>query len=115
MAALSFPMRRRRSLVPSQCPSCRGGREINGVPCRDCSGERREARRQLLPGLLGSLATAAGTAVRWSMSLPGLLGAAGMSVAAGEIIGHVFGHGLTPWVALAVGAGFALRLDWRLS
>jgi hypothetical protein len=46
--------------------------------------------------------------------LPGLAGAAVFSVAAGEIAGHVFGHGLTPWVALGVGGVFALLLDRRI-
>lgn len=46
--------------------------------------------------------------------VPGVAGAALLSVAAGEIAGHVFGHGLTPWVASALGAVFLLVLDRRL-
>jgi hypothetical protein len=46
--------------------------------------------------------------------LPGIGGAAMVSVGAGELAGHVFGHGLAPWVAVAVGGVFALLLDRRI-
>jgi len=58
----------------------------------------------------------AGTAVRITRrplrsaarAAPGLAGAAGIAVGLGQVAGHVFGRGLTWWVALAVGGGFAL-------
>jgi hypothetical protein len=114
MAALSFPVRRRRLLAPSQCPECRGGGEVNGVPCRGCSGRRVQARRQLLPGLIGSLATAAGTAVRWSLTLPGLLGAAGVSYGAGVVVHSVFHQVPVLGVAVLAAGAFGLALDRRL-
>jgi len=46
--------------------------------------------------------------------VPGVAGAAAVSLSAGEFAGHVFGHGLTPWVGLAVGGVFALLLDRRI-
>ena len=46
--------------------------------------------------------------------LPGLAGSLMVSLGSGEFAGHVFGHGLTPWVAVVVGGAFALRLDWRI-
>lgn len=47
--------------------------------------------------------------------VPGTAGAAGLSLAVGEIAGHVFGHGLSPWVALLAGALFCLRIDGRVT
>jgi hypothetical protein len=74
-----------------------------------------EARQRLMI----RVAVAAGTAVRVvrgpARSLPGLGGAAGFSVGVGEIAGHVFGHGLAPWVGLAVGSVFALWLGAELN
>jgi hypothetical protein len=117
-AALRIP------LASLPCPECAGGGEINGVECRGCGGRKRlsaRARRDwraLLrkPALAAATAagTAVGTAAGLSRALPGLGGAAGLSVALGAIAGHVFGHGLTPWVALAAGSVFALALDRRL-
>jgi hypothetical protein len=40
--------------------------------------------------------------------LPGLAGAALVSLGAGMVAGHVFGHGLALWVALALSGGFLL-------
>jgi hypothetical protein len=66
----------------------------------------------------GSLAELAGRATGRVLSLlpavPGVAGAAMVSLAAGEFAGHVFGHGLTPWVAVGVGGVFALLLDRRI-
>jgi hypothetical protein len=61
---------------------------------------------------------AAGAAVGRTLSVlhlvPGVAGGAVVSVGLGEIAGHVFGHGLTPWVALTLGGLFALALDRRI-
>jgi hypothetical protein len=69
-------------------------------------------------GIAGALAAAAGWASGRVLAVrhmvPGVAGAAALSVAAGEVAGHVFGHGLTPWVGLGVGALFALALDRRI-
>lgn len=66
----------------------------------------------------GSVADAAGHATgRFLASLPlvpGIAGAAMISLGAGELAGHLFGRGLTPWVALMVGGVFALLLDRRI-
>lgn len=51
----------------------------------------------------------AGTLIRvLRQVLPGLAGAAALSVGAGELAGHVFGRGLSPWVALVIAGLFAL-------
>lgn len=47
-------------------------------------------------------------------SLPGVAGAAAVSVCAGFAASHVFGHGLAPWVGGLVGGVFALALDRRM-
>jgi hypothetical protein len=67
--------------------------------------ERRPVRRPLV-----TVARWAGTLVRWRVhrALPGLAGAAAVSVGAGELAGHIFGRGLAPWVTLGVGGMFAL-------
>ena len=40
---------------------------------------------------------------------PGLAGAAAIAIGLGQVAGHVFGRGLTWWVALAAGGAFVLR------
>lgn len=47
-------------------------------------------------------------------AVPGLAGAVMISLAAGEFAGHVFGHGLAPWVGIGVGGVFALVLDRKI-
>lgn len=79
---------------------------------------RLRTRLPSFAGLAGVLADAAGTVtgtfLRLKRLVPGLAGGAGLSVGLGEGAGHVFGHGLTPWVALTVAGVFALALDRRL-
>lgn len=55
-------------------------------------------------------AIVAGTLVRWRvhLMLPGLAGAALVSLGAGMVVGHVFGHGLALWAVLALSGGFIL-------
>jgi hypothetical protein len=76
---------------------------------------RRRLRDRLAPT---PLPEAAGHAVGRVLSLlpllPGIGGAAMVSVGSGELAGHVFGHGLAPWVALGVGGVFALLLDRKI-
>jgi hypothetical protein len=76
---------------------------------------RRRLRDWLAPT---PLPEAAGHAVGRVLSLlpllPGIGGAAMVSVGSGEFAGHVFGHGLAPWVAVAVGGVFALVLDRKI-
>lgn len=47
-------------------------------------------------------------------SVPGLAGAALVSLGAGEVASHVFGHGLAPWVTVLVAGGFGLLRDRRI-
>ncbi len=47
-------------------------------------------------------------------SVPGIGGAAAVSAGLGGIAGHLFGHGLTPWVAATVAGVFALMIDRNL-
>ena len=103
------------------CSGCAGGGEVNGLPCAECDGSTRLAlprrRRWRLPSPLkiaDALAVPAGTVVRWSMSLPGLLGAGGISYGLAATV-----HGLVPRVpelaaGLVVAGVFALVLDRRL-
>lgn len=109
------------SLPP--CLSCAGGGEINGLPCRECGGSSRAGvLRRSWRDRLVSLAdkasapvgNAVGTALRWSMSLPGLAGAAGVSYGVAAVA-----HGLVPRIpevpaAVLVAAVFALALDRRM-
>lgn len=50
----------------------------------------------------------AGVTVRVLRALFAPAAAAAVSVGLGELAGHIFGHDLTWWVALAVGGGFGL-------
>ena len=60
-----------------------------------------------------ALAAAAGTAVRWAWGVgPGILGAAGISIAAGGLV-QTFAHQGGVWVAVAVASLFALAIDLR--
>ena len=61
----------------------------------------------------------AGTAVRIlrpaGRILPGLAGAAAVAAGLGEIAGHVFGRGLSPWVACAVAGVFGIRIGSEIN
>lgn len=57
----------------------------------------------------------AGLAVRVLRALFGPAAAAAVSVGLGELAGHIFGRGLTWWVALAVGGGFGLWIASELN
>jgi hypothetical protein len=74
--------------------------------------ERRRVRRPLV-----AAARWTGTAVRWGVhrSLPGMTGAACVSVAAGAIAGHIWHRGLWPWVSLAVAGAFALWIGREMN
>lgn len=103
------------------CPGCAGGGEVNGLPCRDCKGAGRAGRlprslrlRARLAGLPGAAATAAGTAVRWSLSLPGVLGAAGVSYGTAAVVHGVFRQVPELAAGLLVAGVFALALDRRI-
>lgn len=97
---------------------------MNGLPCRECGGSSRagKVRRPSLRVRLAALAdkastpvgSAVGTVLRWSMSLPGLAGAAGVSYGSAAVA-----HGLVHRIpevpaAVLVAAVFALALDRRL-
>lgn len=100
------------------CRDCAGGGDVNGVPC-GCGGSGRKGavrrrRRLSLSSVAGPLADVAGWSVGRVLSLlptvPGVAGAAMVSLGLGELAGHVFGHGLAPWVAITAGGAFALWL-----
>ena len=57
----------------------------------------------------------AGTAVRAARALFGPAAAAAVSAGIGELAGHVFGRGLAPWVALALGGAFGLWMARELN
>jgi hypothetical protein len=54
-------------------------------------------------------------AVTLGRMVPGVAGAAAISVGAGVIVGHVFGHGLALWVGLVVGGVFAVRIGAEIN
>lgn len=114
MAAISLGRRRRVPLVPSQCPSCRGGGEINGTECPDCSPGRSRPSRSWLVAAAAGLAGPAGTAVRWSMSLPGVLGGAGAVYGVAVIVHAVWHQVPALGVAALAAAPFLLVLDRRI-
>jgi len=106
------------------CSECAGGGEINGLPCRVCHGSGRQAAAQLAGwraaarrwslAVAGSAATAAGRAVRWSATLPGLAGAAAVSFGV-AMVAHGVWHALPETgVGLLAGGIFALAADRHL-
>ena len=104
------------------CPGCAGGGEINGVPCRDCGGTTRQRAARRLPVRLRALghswslagAEVAGTLVRWSASVPGVAGAAGVTIGVAMIVNGVFQQVPRAGVALVVGGVFGLLADRRI-
>jgi hypothetical protein len=60
-------------------------------------------------------AVIAGTAVRVLRVLFAPAAAAAVAAGAGEVIGHVFGRGLSGWTALAIGGAFALWISAELN
>jgi hypothetical protein len=116
MTAATAPLR-----LPA-CPGCAGGREINGVVCRDCGGTGRQRAQPRMPAALRALgrrwslagAEAAGTLVRWSASVPGVAGAAGVTIGVAMIVNGVFQQVPRAGVALVVGGVFGLLADRRI-
>lgn len=99
------------------CDDCAGGGEINGLPCRSCKGQRRTGLprpRRLLHGWGLAAAAAAGTVVRWSRSVPGVAGAAGVTIGAAMITHAVWPRIPLLAAALAVGGAFGLLADRQL-
>lgn len=66
--------------------------------------------------LLGAAAVAAGHVLRVSrvplrrgrQAVAGVAGAAAIALGAGELAGHVFGHGIAPWATLLVAGVFSM-------
>jgi len=116
MTAVAAPL-----LLPA-CAGCAGGGEINGLPCRDCGGTGRQRAQRRLPGSLRALgrrwslagAFAAGTLVRWSASVPGVAGAAGVTIGAAMIVHGVFHQVPELGVMAAAGGVFGLLADRQL-
>lgn len=98
------------------CADCAGGGEINGLPCRSCKGGRRPpaVRRRFGRGWGLAAASAAGTVVRWSRSVPGVAGAAGVTIGAAMITHSVWPRVPLLAAALAVGGVFGLLMDRQL-
>ena len=99
------------------CADCAGGGEINGLPCRSCKGQRRAplARpRRWVHGWGLAAASAAGTVVRWSRSVPGVAGAAGVTIGAAMITHSVWPRVPLLAAALVVGGVFGLLMDKRI-
>jgi hypothetical protein len=64
-------------------------------------------------------AKVAGTVVRIvrgpGRALPGIAGAAAVSVGLGEVAGHVFGHHLAPWVALLTAGVLLMWVGYEIN
>jgi hypothetical protein len=106
-------------VVGPACPGCAGGGEVNGVPCLDCGGSKRAPRarpewRKRLHRWADRAATPAGTVVRWSMSLPGIAGAAAVSYGVAAVVHGVFGQVPELGVGLLVAGVFGLVADRQL-
>lgn len=78
------------------------------------AGRRRDWRDALFAGVAEVAGKVAGRVLSVLPTVPGLGGAAMVSVCAGGLAGHVFGHGLSPWVGGLTGGVFLLLLDRRL-
>lgn len=109
--------------VASGCPACAGGGEINGLPCRECAGGRgrslvpsgvRERLRVWSLAAGGAAGVVAGRLVRWSVTVPGVAGAAGVSWGAAMIAHGVFLRVPELGVAVLVAGVFGLLADRRL-
>jgi hypothetical protein len=99
------------------CADCAGGGEINGLPCRSCKDQRRAPLgrpRRVLHGLGLAAAGAAGTVVRWSRSVPGVAGAAGVTIGAAMITHAIWSQIPLLAAALVVGGVFGLLMDRQI-
>jgi hypothetical protein len=98
------------------CADCAGGGEINGLPCRSCKGQRRTVARprRFLRGWGLAAAGAAGTVVRWSRSVPGVAGAAGVTIGAAMITHAIWSQIPLLAAALVVGGVFGLLMDRQI-
>lgn len=108
------------------CGECAGGGAINGVPCRVCDGAGRQPVRERLTGWRKAVrdwaharAEPAGKAVgrilRWSQTLPGIGGAACVSVGA-AMTAHGMWHALPEWgVGLLAAGVFGLMADRNMA
>lgn len=108
------------------CPDCRGGGDVNGVPCRGCAGRGRARPVPRVPASLRALARRwsmaaaepagrlVGTLVRWSATVPGVAGAAGVTIGAAMVVHGVFRQVPELGLVAAVGGVFLLALDRRL-
>jgi hypothetical protein len=76
-----------------------------------------------LAALAGVAATAGGALLRpvsrdvrrrWLPAVPGPASGVLAAVGGGEVIGHVFGRGLSPWCSLVIGSVFLARLGAEL-
>jgi len=101
------------------CPHCKGGREINGVPCLDCDGTGRQpARRRRWPwlrkrllGAVDAAAVPAGLVVR---GLPGIGGAAVFTAGSAMVVHGIFHQVPLFGVAFLVAGVFGLLADRQL-
>lgn len=96
------------------CVNCKGGGEINGVPCACQRAPRPPRGRRLLRGWSLKAAGWAGTLVFWSRSVPGVAGAAGVTLGLAMIV-HAAWHWIPAvYVAALVGGVFGLLADRNL-
>ncbi len=72
------------------------------------------ARARVLAAVATVAGSVTGRALRVAPTVPGLAGAAAVSVCTGEVASHVFGHGLAPWIGGLLGGLFLLVIDKRI-
>jgi hypothetical protein len=91
-----------------------------GIMARDPAAEApglsalRDAVKARLRKLRSRARHARPCALTAARLVPALGGATLVSLGGGEVIGHVFGHGLAPWAGLLAGGLFLLRADARM-
>ena len=87
---------------------------VSGVARGRASGRSSAGLGRLAGRVVDVAGVVTGRVLAALPSVPGLAGAGAVAVCAGEVTGHVFGHGLAPWVGGLVGGVFLLLLDRRL-
>lgn len=113
-------------LAQPACRECAGGGSINGVFCRACDGSGRMPALVRMSGLrkaarVWSLKAAdvagkvTGRALAWSATLPGIGGAAAVSLGA-AMVAHGVWRALPEWgVGLLVAGVFGIMADRHMA
>lgn len=97
------------------CPECKGGSEINGIPCRTCQVDVQPGRiKSVSRRFLMRSATGVGTLVRYSSTVPGVAGIGALAYGWAAVIHGIFGQVPELGVALGIAGVFLLLIDRNL-